>query len=393
MVVLPDFTPQEVEPVKILMIGNGFDLAHKLPTSYMDFLNFIKLINEFSKNDIGEYEWNNLNLFPDLMSIYNKLHPFCRLCIENYVKGGKINPIITKFLDLINCNIWIELFNKDLKENNQNWIDFESEISNFVQEFEKAFNDITKNHKKPEDYMLFLKIFTNEFRTYVNKDELQEYKGKMLSDLNRLIDAFEIYLVECVEKIDIDEFLPDIKNQNFEYVLSFNYTNTYERLYAAHRRDAVSPEYDYIHGKINNKPNNIVLGISEYLKDEEKDTNTDYIEFKKYFQRIHKKTGCQYKKWLKAIKDSDLEAELYILGHSLDATDGDIIKELMMFSKIKTTIYYHSTEAYGKQIACLVKILGQDNLIEMVHEEPPKIVFEEQKALSPFILPRTPILV
>ncbi|MBP0960115.1 MAG: hypothetical protein J5992_08315, partial [Oscillospiraceae bacterium] len=93
------------------------------------------------------------------------------------------------------------------------------------------------------------------------------------------------------------------------------------------------------------------------------------------------------------IKDNDLEAELYILGHSLDATDGDIIKELMMFPKIKTTIYYHSTEAYGKQIACLVKILGQDNLIEMVHEEPPKIVFKEQKALSPFILPRTPISV
>ena len=25
--------------MKILIIGNGFDLAHKLPTSYKDFLN------------------------------------------------------------------------------------------------------------------------------------------------------------------------------------------------------------------------------------------------------------------------------------------------------------------------------------------------------------------
>jgi hypothetical protein len=30
--------------MNILIIGNGFDLAHKLPTSYKEFLKFIKQI-------------------------------------------------------------------------------------------------------------------------------------------------------------------------------------------------------------------------------------------------------------------------------------------------------------------------------------------------------------
>lgn len=33
----------------------------------------------------------------------------------------------------------------------------------------------------------------------------------------------------------------------------------------------------------------------------------DFIEFKKYYQRIYKKTGNEYKKWLKQI-DENIDA-------------------------------------------------------------------------------------
>ena len=42
---------QEVS-VNILIIGNGFDLAHHLPTQYSDFLDFI---NAFLKPDGSDY--------------------------------------------------------------------------------------------------------------------------------------------------------------------------------------------------------------------------------------------------------------------------------------------------------------------------------------------------
>lgn len=33
--------------MKILVIGNGFDLEHGLPTTYMDFLNFISNVKKW----------------------------------------------------------------------------------------------------------------------------------------------------------------------------------------------------------------------------------------------------------------------------------------------------------------------------------------------------------
>ena len=76
----------------------------------------------------------------------------------------------------------------------------------------------------------------------------------------------------------------------------------------------------------------MVLGIDEYLNDDKKDKEVDFIQFKKYFQRIYKKTGCEYKKWVEEIKSRNekvdkkeswlreelegLETNLYIFGHS-----------------------------------------------------------------------------
>ena len=50
--------------MKILVIGNGFDLAHGLPTSYKDFLEFCKRTQRIytyqSSISVGQYECDNL---------------------------------------------------------------------------------------------------------------------------------------------------------------------------------------------------------------------------------------------------------------------------------------------------------------------------------------------
>ena len=38
--------------MNILVIGNGFDLAHGLPTKYTDFLDFIKEFQDFQQFQI-----------------------------------------------------------------------------------------------------------------------------------------------------------------------------------------------------------------------------------------------------------------------------------------------------------------------------------------------------
>lgn len=56
-----------------------------------------------------------------------------------------------------------------------------------------------------------------------------------------------------------------------DHVLSFNYTDTYNRIYGNNK----NIEYNYIHGKAEHyntlESNNMVLGIDEYLCEDRKD--------------------------------------------------------------------------------------------------------------------------
>lgn len=130
-----------------------------------------------------------------------------------------------------------------------------------------------------------------------------------------------------------------------------------------------------------------MLGVDEYLSDEEKDKNLEFIQFKKFYQRIYKRTGSIYKDWIKEIqifeKNShpyNIKQELFIFGHSLDITDKDILKELIFNEYISTTIYYHNQESLQQLITNLVKIIGEENLIHYTGGEKAKICFKEYSA-------------
>ncbi|MCI8365623.1 MAG: hypothetical protein HFG34_11865 [Eubacterium sp.] len=156
--------------------------------------------------------------------------------------------------------------------------------------------------------------------------------------------------------------------------------------------------------------NNMVLGIDEYLPDDRKDTDTDFIAFKKYYQRIYKGTGCKYKVWVDQINESwKKETEenkekirkyiskgvfnnddplynevhnLYIFGHSLDITDKDVLRDLILNDNVYTTIFYHSKEELGRKIANLVKVIGQNELIKRTGGSTRTIKFKPQQEMQ-----------
>ena len=53
---------------RIILIGNGFDLAHKLPTSYKDFINscWKKIITKLRESSNKEYEDNYVKISTSL---------------------------------------------------------------------------------------------------------------------------------------------------------------------------------------------------------------------------------------------------------------------------------------------------------------------------------------
>lgn len=121
--------------MNILIIGNGFDLAHGLPTSYDDFLNLSNVIKSIycfgKKQNIDKYVADH--------NISEKIIPFVKkinddICVnevnENNIHSNKIYLTkikeVDEFYDCIKNNIWIMYFNRIRKNiSGKNWIDFE----------------------------------------------------------------------------------------------------------------------------------------------------------------------------------------------------------------------------------------------------------------------------
>lgn len=410
--------------MNILVIGNGFDLAHGLPTRYTDFLEFVKVIRQVvnikSRKDLNKLTWG-------------KIHIKIREIIEINMENTRNNLFSQKAVweDLIAENYWIEYFLQCDMYQKENWIDFEKEISRVI----KFLNEIIRVSSSRDTIEHLSDQFLNKILNNLQlKVTCGELRDRLLNDLNKFIRAFEIYLAEYVEKINIEIFSPDIKDvvvkiyedkgkkgAIFTKVLSFNYTNIYEKMYLKKYDANVIDCIDYIHGKadINNsiETNNMVLGIDEYLEDDRKDKEVDFIAFKKFYQRIYKQTGCKYKEWIDKIKNEDnknrdemillrekideyesknkaaseigkckhklkeMRHNLYIFGHSLDVTDKDVFRELILNDNVYTTIFYPDKDELGRKIANLVKVIGQDELIKRTGGRTKTIEFKRQEPM------------
>lgn len=377
--------------MKILLIGNGFDIEHGLPTKYAQFLDFVK---EFQTTFI---DLENNALKPeDIQNDY-----FKSLFSDNE------NIIVDALLSFTFGNLWIDYFQRILTfhmESKENWIDFEREISDIIKTLDCAVKFYEENSKENSNNIMLpphlkhklFEIIRNEYM--LDSDNIKNCIDTLLNDLNKLICALEIYIWDYIDFTghtgnNIEYYNPDIDKIYPDAVLSFNYSDTYRRLYAYNRKDI---KYDFIHGKAKNnllnpfkreeciEKCNLVLGIDEYLPDDKKGKEIDFIAFKKYYQRIYKQTGCQYKTWLEQIDAKKKRGHratdtLYIFGHSLDETDGDVLRDLINHPGIQTIIYYKDKRILGQQIANLVKVLGADNVIKKVYGNRPSIRFVQQK--------------
>ncbi len=142
-------------------------------------------------------------------------------------------------------------------------------------------------------------------------------------------------------------------------VVTFNYTRTFE--YLNGEPFAENSRVLHVHGEISQR--DVVLGIGSDKSDCYDTLNTDFLKFKKYFQRVFYETDLPYLKAVEELKDfkanSDGKLWLVVMGHSLDITDRDVIEELEKLAD-RITILYHRKSAVASYISNLVKIFGKE---------------------------------
>lgn len=415
--------------MEILIIGNGFDIEHNLPTSYASFLDFCKKVRRIYTYDIGISkeiyekevlkEWKFDEKIKEILLSAFETRTFNQETdlTTSEDTGIRTNiPELNEMYSYLQFNTWLEYFWNHSDKMGKNWIDFESEISKVIKALDSAKKHLLSHDnvlegkiKDDEILMNILKAAKGSFQTaFRNAEAVENFASFLNKELDRLIRTLEIYISYFVNKIDVVRKSPDIKALNPDYILSFNYSDTYERVYGIDKKC----ECDYIHGQADIANNvsscNMVLGIDEYLDGDSKKTELEFLTFKKYYQRIYKSTGNAYLDWVDEIKDGytdyvrELEAAyernkmpvkerprtitynnriftegppahcpnhtLYIFGHSLDVTDQDVLRMFICNDNVQTKIYYHrksedDKKSLGKIIKNLIGIMGPEELI------------------------------
>lgn len=281
--------------MNILVIGNGFDLAHGLPTTYSNFLNFIDIIRKIPNTDYSVKCFRRYLENKVTESVGNYI---CSLLKANIDENDYIcnifrnnnNSILSELINKSTENTWIDWFIRRKTKIKSTWIDFEAEISDVVKYLERiyskcplrGYNDVNELLKIDELHIIdfFSKPLRNSKFLKPSIQELNLIKKRMVDDLNNLVRCLEIYLSDCIGTIPQINISQDIFYLSIDKVLNFNYTDTYERLYFNKSKNI---EFDYIHGKAKidtSISNNMVLGIDEYLENEEKNKNTILFNLK-----------------------------------------------------------------------------------------------------------------
>lgn len=387
--------------MNIILLGNGFDLAHGLPTTYTNFLDFLKEIKQLSPTPPKVKFNQQINIL--LADSTNK-------------------ETLRKIRKLYINNIWSKYF---LDRNNMypNWCDFESEIEyitknlqNMKKELEKnrellasefdkypssdflqlsikgyLFNIINENkdvekgnieisfNKMPSGITLTLGnnslniknitnvIFNKNILSSVISVPFEYLVSFVIEQLNDFTKCFELYLSKFINKIDIQKinFINKLVDTPNLKIINFNYTNTIDNYKLPSNVDIC-----YIHGQAcSDEDNHLVLGINET----ENDIDPMFTRFRKYFQRFEKNCTFNYRTWINSINYHNMgrkfslgsaEHKLYIIGHSLTLNDKNILKELITLPGMSTTIFYHSESSKLSLMQNLAAILGYQKFTE-----------------------------
>ena len=353
----------------ILVIGNGFDLAHGLKTSYKDFIDFCEVIKSIKI----KYEFSNIKEAKQYINdIRDEFFDSHKSVVDFFIVDYIDEEVKDNILNFCMDNFWIDYIH-DHKGIEDRWCDIEYVIGNVIESISYISNHLgevieTDNHRYHKNYEIIVKL-EGELRVDIGDNihtKINNLKQKFYDNLEQLTYMLEVYLDIISHEINYEKMeLFTLLSADIDYLISFNYTSTFMNLYHSLSLENVH----FIHGeaKPNRKieENNMVFGIGQEIKYSGLDDQYDYVEFQKYYQRIIKKTGVQYKEWLSEDFGTIYAGTtVFIYGHSLDYTDGDVIRDLINCENSELYIFYIDRNALKSLVSNLIKIFSKEEVIK-----------------------------
>ena len=297
----------------LIILGNGFDLAHGLKTSYNNFLRYI--VTSYFKDPY---------IHKDLIKIESKL-------VYNY--DTFINYFRNNYANFLGQVKFENKFFKVLLENYSisNWCDIEHIY--FV-ELYSLFGGENKNFSN-------VKELNDDFE--VIKKKLSDYLlEETQSDVN-LIDGFT--------------FLFDKINTESTVVLNFNYTNTLTKYFSNKIYNVIN-----IHGEIENIDNPIIFGYAADNKESRALIDSENEFLKNIKKHNYKRTNNdrRLKELLNINKKNGFQVSVF--GHSCGISDKLILQEIFNHENVKRIkiFPYENYESFFQTAVNIDRIMGND---------------------------------
>ncbi len=373
---------------RIILIGNGFDLAHGLKTSYADFIDWYwrewgkKLLSgkgRFLSDILCSFKLQNNIQSADWFYVWSYDYP-----IRHLIKPGneqEILKIAQQNRDLCEYTIYSPLFEKICEEIDKPWCS--------IEDIYYALLKLSDNPKQINDELEFIKDKLIEYLISLGKPSLnpiiqkqilepifkedisigsKEKWSKMLKErLNysngewqKLIEGYTInkeigpYSTHSVERFKNLYKIP-IQLNNIDGIdtgsyptytlpdnimlLNFNYTDTADMYLPKSDRFSVN----HIHGSLS-KPESVIFGYGDERDDEYeklmKKNDNEYLRHIKSFRYLD---ASNYRRMLAFIESDSYQ--ICIMGHSCGVTDRTLLSTLFEHPNcVSIKPYYYQKE-------------------------------------------------
>ncbi|MCK6608917.1 MAG: bacteriophage abortive infection AbiH family protein, partial [Flavobacterium sp.] len=302
---------------RLVIIGNGFDLAHGLPTSYKDF------IDDYWKTACNTNGGKKIDYKDNLVAINCEFGYLINddemLAIEKINNFQEINNFINRNKSKRDGVFEIKFHNNFYKiiceSSTENWVDIENlyydilkNISNSdfrkynypwgVNQLNNEFGDVKsllekylidnieeKFEFKSNDIIETLNIFKP--KTYIGNELNELYNEISIKSKKRIEEEYQLK-VQKSTGFSTNNFSGQ-KIHITNYFLSFNYTSTMKKYIDFLKID--NGDLNEIHGSVIEKLNPINFGFgdemdNDYKQIEDKNDN-EYLKNIKSFQYLH----------------------------------------------------------------------------------------------------------
>ena len=353
---------------RIVLIGNGFDLAHGLKTSYADFINWyweqwkerlLKSKAQIENDELCSFKIDSAFHNNRLGTLINNYYPtWCNLSAQEFIKNISTNlleievhipPLLNRINESIIDKKWVDiervyytLLCDTLKENSKiNVDDLNNQLQALTNKLCEYLKDVEENNGQEINKAIKEKIYepiklqdiaveTEETVKQYFKDRCAKIHILNLLEKYQKIGILKNYDLEMLRISYKDDF-GHYMQRDYKFatlpekilLVNFNYTNIADQ-YVPEDQEIAS--VIHIHGTLD-EPESMIFGYGDEMDKNYMDLSD--LDDNRYLKNIKSHRYLEKSKYRELLQFANSDKfQIYIMGHACGNSDRTLLNTL-----------------------------------------------------------------